>query len=377
MTPPPTTSGVLDHHTPDHIDLDELIATSTIRSCNSTSVFVESTHSTTLTIRTWNLHKHIPDDFIRRTLGSGTDVLLMQEVIRAPAQSLQADVSMFLNINERSKGVAIAISSRIYPLVTAVRRANDQSLIAIKLALPLGPTWVCSIYNTGNAIEIGTLLDELALEGNVIAGGDWNSTISLADRNAASRLEQPNTRPGDRWITKALSSGWLEPWRETHPDEKQFTFRYWREGMEGASRLDYFLVTQGITNTICGCSILHNEGGSDHLPVELRLVALLPKCQVASKPRPNKISAKGWKKINETLTSREPGPQTPVWERARTATVLLAQSIAQEDGRTPHVREARTRLNDHVAFNVLHDLASLPVVSLTPPGAYARCHSSS
>ena len=142
MTPPPTTSGVLDRHTPDHIDLDELIATSTIRSCNSTSVLVESTHSTTLTIRTWNLHKHIPDDFIRRTLGSGTDVLLMQEIIRAPAQSLQADVSMFLNINERSKGVAIAISHRIYPLVTVVRRANDQSLIAIKLALPLGPTWV-------------------------------------------------------------------------------------------------------------------------------------------------------------------------------------------------------------------------------------------
>ena len=75
-------------------------------------------------------------------------------------------------------------------------------------------------------------------------------------------------------MTELLGSGFTDSWRFQHPEEAKYSWWSYRMAARERNvgwRIDYFLVSDGMRDSIVSTEI-HNEiYGSDHCPVELVL----------------------------------------------------------------------------------------------------------
>ncbi len=111
----------------------------------------------------------------------------------------------------------------------------------------------------------------------VIFCGDLNcahTEIDLANpksnkKNAGFTVEE---REG---LSKTLASGFIDSFRELHPDEpghySWWTFRSNARERNIGWRIDYFCVAEKFWDQVSGAAILSDVFGSDHCPVELTL----------------------------------------------------------------------------------------------------------
>ena len=76
------------------------------------------------------------------------------------------------------------------------------------------------------------------------------------------------------WIDRYLEHGFIDAYRDLHPDEESYTWWTYRFSARQKNigwRLDYFLVTKGIMERTKDV-IIHSEiMGSDHCPVTIIL----------------------------------------------------------------------------------------------------------
>ena len=75
-------------------------------------------------------------------------------------------------------------------------------------------------------------------------------------------------------MTSLLDSGFIDSWRELHPEEQKYS--WWSYRMRARERnvgwrIDYFLVSENLKDRLEGAEILNDIFGSDHCPVELTL----------------------------------------------------------------------------------------------------------
>jgi len=74
-------------------------------------------------------------------------------------------------------------------------------------------------------------------------------------------------------MTVALSSGFTDTWRSLNPDVEGvyswWSYRFSARQKNAGWRIDYFIVSDRITDKITGASIHTDVFGSDHCPVEL------------------------------------------------------------------------------------------------------------
>eukprot|EP01012_Entosiphon_sulcatum_P034875 TRINITY_DN4427_c0_g2_i1.p1 TRINITY_DN4427_c0_g2~~TRINITY_DN4427_c0_g2_i1.p1 ORF type:complete len:1225 (+),score=71.74 TRINITY_DN4427_c0_g2_i1:3458-7132(+) len=285
-----------------------------------------------LRIRSWNIHKQPPGRYLQRYLPR-FDVLLLQEVLRQPEQHFG---TVYSNINGHSRGVVIALSQRVAALVCGVYASPEHDLLAVRIQLPLGPVWIACVYGHDLA-QTGLHLETLARSAPVIAGGDWNSTPTHLDRTT-------NRCTNSSWIHDALEGEWVDVWREFRGAEREYTFHYVHQGVQGASRLDYFLVSRALMNSMASCTIAE-ETGSDHKPVDLEVLAALPECKVGVRPKPAKLKASSWKAIAD-LPAPSNKSRGGIWEASKQALETLADAIRSESGVSPHLQEGRTRVKD-------------------------------
>jgi exodeoxyribonuclease-3 len=75
-------------------------------------------------------------------------------------------------------------------------------------------------------------------------------------------------------MTRFLESGFVDTFREFHPDEVKYSWWSYRMNARGKNigwRLDYFLVSEGLISNVKESFILNDYFGSDHCPVGITL----------------------------------------------------------------------------------------------------------
>ena len=110
----------------------------------------------------------------------------------------------------------------------------------------------------------------------VIVCGDMNVAHEEIDlKNPATNHFSAGFSDEERAkMTSLLASGFIDSWRELHPEEQKYS--WWSYRMRARERnvgwrIDYFLVSEDLKDRLEGAEILNDIFGSDHCPVELTL----------------------------------------------------------------------------------------------------------
>lgn len=113
----------------------------------------------------------------------------------------------------------------------------------------------------------------------VIVVGDFNicpGLIDSAEQVPSSIRPQWHNRPSRRWLLGLLSSGYIDSFREMHPQRKN-AFTCWSEALRGREnnhgvRIDLILVDQLLYSTdVKEADVLPDIEGSDHCPISVVL----------------------------------------------------------------------------------------------------------
>ena len=110
----------------------------------------------------------------------------------------------------------------------------------------------------------------------VIVCGDMNVAHEEIDlKNPATNHFSAGFSDEERAkMTSLLDSGFIDSWRELHPEEQKYS--WWSYRMRARERnvgwrIDYFLVSEDLKDRLEGAEILNDIFCSDHCPVELTL----------------------------------------------------------------------------------------------------------
>ena len=110
----------------------------------------------------------------------------------------------------------------------------------------------------------------------VVVCGDMNVAHEEIDlKNPATNHFNAGFSDEERAkMTELLASGFVDSWRLQHPGEAKYSWWSYRMAARERNvgwRIDYFLVSQGLSGKIVSTDILNDVYGSDHCPVELVL----------------------------------------------------------------------------------------------------------
>jgi len=110
----------------------------------------------------------------------------------------------------------------------------------------------------------------------IIITGDFNTAHNEIDlKNPKSNQKNTGFLPEERaWIDKYLEFGFVDAFREIHPDDEIYTWWTYRFGARAKNigwRLDYYLVTKKVFSHTKDVIIHTDIKGSDHCPVSILL----------------------------------------------------------------------------------------------------------
>lgn len=117
-------------------------------------------------------------------------------------------------------------------------------------------------------------LCSLAEKKGVIVCGDLNVAHEEIDiKNPATNHFNPGFTDEERGkMTSLLASGFKDTFRMLHPDEVKYSWWSYRMAARERNvgwRIDYFLVSEGLSDSVLEAGIRNDIFGSDHCPVEL------------------------------------------------------------------------------------------------------------
>lgn len=111
----------------------------------------------------------------------------------------------------------------------------------------------------------------------VVICGDMNVAHKEIDlKNPSSNHRHAGFTDEERGkLTDLLGSGFVDTFRYFHPDEKDryswWSYRFNARSRNAGWRIDYFLVSESLTERLKDASILDHIMGSDHCPVSIDL----------------------------------------------------------------------------------------------------------
>ena len=117
---------------------------------------------------------------------------------------------------------------------------------------------------------------KLELKKPVVIAGDYNvahEEIDLA--RPKDNVGNPGFTVEEReWMTKFLKAGFIDTFREFHPEKREYSwwsYRFRARVRNVGWRIDYLCVSAKIMNQIKKAYILNNITGSDHCPVGIEV----------------------------------------------------------------------------------------------------------
>lgn len=111
---------------------------------------------------------------------------------------------------------------------------------------------------------------------HIVLGGDFNVAHQPIDLARPKPNEKnPGYLPEERaWMTAFLADGYVDTWRQAHPDEVGYSWWSMRSGARQRGigwRIDYLCVDQALLPRVGDSRILADVPGSDHCPVWLEI----------------------------------------------------------------------------------------------------------
>jgi len=119
--------------------------------------------------------------------------------------------------------------------------------------------------------------DRLKAKGkNLLIGGDVNTAHKEIDLARPKENEKiSGFLPQERaWIDKFVRHGYVDTFREFHPEPEQYTWWSMRTRARERNvgwRIDYFFVTEGFRERVKDAFILPEVQGSDHCPIGVEI----------------------------------------------------------------------------------------------------------
>lgn len=110
----------------------------------------------------------------------------------------------------------------------------------------------------------------------VIACGDFNTAHREIDlKNPKANADTTGFLPVERaWIDTFLAHGYVDIFRERHPEPGHYTWWSYRPGVRERNigwRIDYHFICESLRDRVSGTRLLPEVAGSDHCPVVLEL----------------------------------------------------------------------------------------------------------
>jgi exodeoxyribonuclease-3 len=102
--------------------------------------------------------------------------------------------------------------------------------------------------------------------------GDFNIAHNEIDiHNPAGNKKNSGFLPEERaWLDKFLASGFVDSFRQMHPDEVKYSWWSFRSNARDQNkgwRLDYLMLTESLSSSLRGAGIMNEARHSDHCPV--------------------------------------------------------------------------------------------------------------
>jgi len=119
--------------------------------------------------------------------------------------------------------------------------------------------------------EIMDLGRALRKEGSVIMAGDWNVSRTASDTQPRLRTEEPHASARAAFNARLDAEGFVDIWRERHPEERAYTWFNRRARGLDAARVDYVLVSDELAPRVRAADIFDLLPCSDHAPVAVEL----------------------------------------------------------------------------------------------------------
>jgi len=112
---------------------------------------------------------------------------------------------------------------------------------------------------------------ELRQHGGVIMAGDWNVSRDARDTYPRLRTEEPHGRARAELNARIMDDGFIDVWRELHPERRAYTWFDRRSRTLDAARVDYILVSPDLAPHVGTADILEPLPWSDHAAVTVEL----------------------------------------------------------------------------------------------------------
>lgn len=187
---------------------------------------------------------------------SGTAILTKQAPI-----SVKNDIG--IEIHDLEGRVIHAEFEKFHLVTTYVPNSSSEMK-----RLPYRQTW---------DIDLLAYLKDLEKTKPVILCGDLNvahQPIDLANPKSNYNKTSGYTQQEIDGLTRFLDNGFIDTFREQHPDEVAYSwwsYRFQARSRNIGWRLDYFLVSQSMMGNVKKSFILSDYEGSDHCPVGIEL----------------------------------------------------------------------------------------------------------
>lgn len=111
----------------------------------------------------------------------------------------------------------------------------------------------------------------LRRHGGVILAGDWNVSRTAQDTHPRLRTEGPHAQARAELDARMREDGFVDVWRERHPEARAYTWFNARSRSLDAARVDYVLVSEDLVPRVRDAAIMARMPWSDHAPVSVQL----------------------------------------------------------------------------------------------------------
>lgn len=172
------------------------------------------------------------------------------------------------SFSSKQNGVVILINKHLNFNIISETKDKEGRMICIEALINGVKVILCSVYapNTADASFIHNLNTILGSKsGQIILAGDWNQVMDgCLDKSKYQGTSMPKDRAALHMLVEDL--GLNDIWRLVNPKEREYTF--FSHAHKSHSRIDFFLLSQDITNKVINCKI-GPIALSDHATVEL------------------------------------------------------------------------------------------------------------
>lgn len=224
------------------------------------------------------------------------DVICLQETKATPEQTAEAvadleEYKVYGYGAERKGYSGTAILTKVEPInVSYGIGVEEHDTEGRVITAEFEKCFVVTTYvpNSGNALKrldyregwdvaMQNYLKSLDAKKPVIWCGDLNvahQEIDIARPKSNYNKTAGYTQAEIDGMTRLLDSGFVDTFREAHPDEVKYSWWSYRGGAREKNigwRLDYFVISERLKDKVEEAFILNEVEGSDHCPVGLVL----------------------------------------------------------------------------------------------------------